>query len=561
MNTNASHVLIVDDLPVNRMILSSLLASRGVISDQAESGLKCLELCRENDYDLILLDHRMPDLDGVDTLTRLKGIFKERNSAVPVICHTTEEGRKNINLYKAAGFADVLIKPVEPGSLSEIIMNFLPSENITEHPEATSGLSSSPAGKDLSSEEEAKDELDKLPLWLKIVPHIDLIAGIRGCGSAEDYVDALCVFRSSIEEKSATIGKHLTNNDMKMYRLGVHSLKSMARLIGARTLGDMAAEMEDCVDRGDMAKIRQNTPLLLFEYRRFIKLLDPLMDDEDIKNLKKEAADRAKEAEPTREKADNSHSVLFIQTVPGIFSKGIEKNLTDNGFKVISVPDSPDVIINHRFDADIVIYNPEIHDDSHISLTMSLLGEVCQDDSKILCLTGDSNDISDAMRSKGSFRVSRTYPRPVETREFMNDMKYFSDLLAEFHRMKTVFVVDDDRDYLSLIESWLSPYVNVSCFDSGEDMLSGLSAVIPDLILLDYEMPEIDGFELMKKIRQDPDTCTIPIIFLTGKNDRDHVFSILHYKPDGYLLKSASKEMIIDSIERFFTESFFRMTQ
>ncbi len=66
MNNTTSRVLIVDDMPVNRLVLSSLLATHGVMSDQAESGMECIELCENNDYDLILLDHRMPDMDGVD---------------------------------------------------------------------------------------------------------------------------------------------------------------------------------------------------------------------------------------------------------------------------------------------------------------------------------------------------------------------------------------------------------------------------------------------------------------------------------------------------------------
>ena len=88
MINNAYQVLIVDDLPVNRMILSSLLASRGVVSDQADIGKACLEMCRQKDYDLILLDHRMPEMDGIDTLTFLKDIFAEKARELPVICHT-----------------------------------------------------------------------------------------------------------------------------------------------------------------------------------------------------------------------------------------------------------------------------------------------------------------------------------------------------------------------------------------------------------------------------------------------------------------------------------------
>ena len=98
MENGISQVLIVDDMMINRMILSSLLSAGGVASDQAENGRECLEMCKKKDYDLILLDHRMPEPDGVDTFVALKEIFKKRGRSVPVICHTTDEGRKNINL-------------------------------------------------------------------------------------------------------------------------------------------------------------------------------------------------------------------------------------------------------------------------------------------------------------------------------------------------------------------------------------------------------------------------------------------------------------------------------
>ena len=570
MEKNSARVLIIDDLPVNRMILSSLLASRGVVSDQADGGYACLDMVRNGhgDYDLILLDHRMPDLDGVDTLVQLKEIFKEQGRSIPVICHTTEDGRQNINLYKAAGFADVLIKPVDPEQLSEVILTYLPQvsdtsvtgEELNLNPDMSINTEAGAGATPFLDDSAVKDELDKLPMWLKIVPHIDLAAGIKGCGSAEDYVDALFVFRSSINDKADDIAYYEDQGDWTMYRLAVHSLKSMSLLIGAKNLGEMAAKLEKYADKSDYNRVSEKTPELLSEYRRFNKLLEPLMEDEDIRQIMDDAADQAKEAPKDTYTEDQFRSVLFIKSSHGIVAKGIEKNLNDAGFKVVSVPDSPDAIINHRFDADIIIYYPEIYEDSHISITMNLLGELCQDDCKLLCLTGDANDIEIAMDSKGAGRVSHTYPRPVEPAEFLSDMEYYSELLYDYHRVKTIFVVDDDPDYRSVIERWLSPHYSISGFSSASEMMTGLSTVKPDLILLDYEMPEMDGYELMGNLRNDPETQMIPIIFLTGKNDRDHVFSILHYKPDGYLLKTASKDTLLDSIDRFFAESLFRMS-
>ncbi len=563
MENKASRVLIVDDMPINRMIISSLLATNGVLSDQAESGRECLEMCAKKDYDLILLDHRMPEMDGVDTFMQLNDIFSRKGRHIPVVCHTTDEGRKNINLYKAAGFADVLIKPIEPKQLSEVIMTYLPEEDKIMTAEELLPALMEEKETDASAEPvDVREELDKLPLWLKTVPHIDLVAGITNCETAADYVDALYIFHSSIIEKAGEIEYYLQNGDWTMYKLCVHSLKSMARLVGARMLHEKAASLEAAAGDNAFDVIQRDTPKLLTPYLNFIDLLAPLLEDENIKRILSEnAASEEKAVSLSSVRENHSRTILFIQANQGIVTKGIENNLRDADFSVISIPDEPDMIITYRFEADIVIYFPNLEDDSsHIGLTMNLLGEICQDDAKILCLIGDVTDLETAMAASGAHRVSRTYPRPVNILHFIRDMDYFATLLEEYHRKKTLFIVDDDPDYLSIITHWLSTDYQVSYFHSGDEIIAGLSTATPDLILMDYDMPKMDGYELMRSLRANPATSEIPIIFLTGKNDRDHVVRILEYKPDGYLLKTSQKDNILDAIDRFFAETMFHKT-
>ena len=558
MNNKSSRVLIVDDMPINRMVLSSLLAAQGVMSDQAESGAECIELCEEKDYDLVLLDHRMPDLDGVDTLVRLKEIFKSREKEIPIVCHTTSEGKQNINLYKAAGFADVLIKPIEPKELMEVIMTYLPDvvparDLFTDF---TQGVRDDLA-KPCAEEEDNRLEIEKLPMWLKLVPHIDLVLGVTNCGLAEDYLDALYIFYSSIEEKSEDIEKFFEEEDWTMYALRIHSLKSIARLIGAKKLGEAAAVLEAASREGNIDIVRRETPMLLDSYKEFSRFLSAFDREEE---KQRRVSEDTVQTQNVPKAPDVSHCILFIRSGEGIVKRGIETNLTAAGFDVISIPDEPDQIIAHRKEADIVIYYLGLSDNSCTKIMMSLLGEICQDDNKILCLIGDAADLENAECMNGFYRVSRTYPRPVDLEAFLSDMKYYAELEAEYHRRKTVFVVDDDADYLPIIKHWLSEEYNVSCFGSGEEVLNGLHAVTPDLILLDYEMPKIDGRELMRRIRTTFPDSKIPMIFLTGKNDKEHVFNILEFKPDGYLLKTSQKETILDVVQRFFAESMFRLT-
>ena len=266
-----SRVLIVDDMRVNRMILSSLLASHGVLTDLAESGEECLELCRNNKYDLILLDHRMPGIDGVDTFVQLKEIFKEQGREVPVVCHTVEAAKDNINLYKAAGFADVLIKPIQPQRLSEVLLEHLPEGSVQEkknHEEENARL---------------KVELTKLPKWLSNVPELDVAFGMENCETADDYMEVLSVFASSVTEKADEIERLLNDEDYTHFTLKVHSLKTLAKIVGALNLSTAAVELEAAGKRGDIETIKEKTPKLLASYRAYADLLTLMAQDEEDK--------------------------------------------------------------------------------------------------------------------------------------------------------------------------------------------------------------------------------------------------------------------------------------
>ena len=562
MKSNASRVLIVDDMAMNRLVLSSLLASYGVISDQAESGMECIRLCEDKDYDLILLDHRMPDMDGVDTLVRLKDIFRKRGVDIPVICHTSKEALQNINLYKAAGFSDVLIKPIEPGEFFNVVMVWLKDrdDSITEADESAKDGLFPDYGPQKDNPDKSADprlEIEKLPLWLKFVPHINLVAGIANCGSADDYLDALYIFYSSIEDKAEEIQAFGDSCDWTMYALRVHSLKSMARLVGAERLGELAAGLEAAAREGNTAVVQRDTKTLLDKYREFSELLSRFSEEDVSVMPQKPASEESADTEAAAGR-DLSHTILLIQSGLDIVGKGIENKLSSSGFTVIPVADEPDQIIARRDAADIIIYHTGLSDSAHTEIAMNLLGEICQDDCRILCLTGEMADLNDAMRSGGAYRVSKIYPRPIDLDSLVRDMDYFAGLEQGYHRKKTVYVVDDDMSYLRIIEHWLSAEFNVSAFSSGADALSGMAAVTPDLILLDYEMPDMNGFELMKIVRSRFSDINIPIIFLTGKNDSEHVFKVIGDRPDGYILKASQKETILYTIRRFFSETMFR---
>ncbi len=117
---------------------------------------------------------------------------------------------------------------------------------------------------------------------------------------------------------------------------------------------------------------------------------------------------------------------------------------------------------------------------------------------------------------------------------------------------KKLLVVDDDPLMLRTIRGWLSGEYDVSVVTSGQTALSFLKKFIPDLILLDYEMPVMSGAQFFKIIKSDDATASIPVYFLTGKDDDNGVAEINALNPEGCIFKTKTPDEVREIIASFF---------
>ena len=113
---------------------------------------------------------------------------------------------------------------------------------------------------------------------------------------------------------------------------------------------------------------------------------------------------------------------------------------------------------------------------------------------------------------------------------------------------KCILLVDDNTIQLRMLKSMLWEEYDILMASSGMKALTQIGKRMPDLILLDYEMPECDGKMTLEMIREMPEAKQVPVIFLTGVSDRVHIEAVLKLKPAGYLLKPASKERLMEEI-------------
>ena len=117
---------------------------------------------------------------------------------------------------------------------------------------------------------------------------------------------------------------------------------------------------------------------------------------------------------------------------------------------------------------------------------------------------------------------------------------------------RTILLVDDDAVMIRTLREGLSTSYKILPANSGANALKILSRAKPDLILLDYEMPEMNGPQVLEALRNNPETAKIPVMFLTAKNDSQSIAKIDALKPEGHMLKTLPLREIKEMIQRFF---------
>ncbi|MCR4690758.1 MAG: response regulator [Lachnospiraceae bacterium] len=180
-----------------------------------------------------------------------------------------------------------------------------------------------------------------------------------------------------------------------------------------------------------------------------------------------------------------------------------------------------------------------------------LTDKLAEEDKKLI-LVGEKNDVSIMEKNFPVDLIYQTFIRPIDNDKFIATVREFFDEARSGSFKKTILVVDDDPNYLNLVREWLRGKYKVAMANSGMQAIKWLGLNNADLILLDYEMPVTSGAMVLEMLRNDEETRNIPVIFLTGKNDKNSVIAVMQLKPDGYFLKTIERKELLDKLDEFF---------
>ncbi|MDR2784054.1 MAG: response regulator [Treponema sp.] len=243
-----AHVLVVDDIDTNLMVAEELLKFFELRIDTCTSGDKALRLVRENFYDLVFMDHMMPEMDGIETTRRIRAMGEDDPyfRQMPIVALTANALVEYRELFLQSGFNDFLAKPIEVEKLCDILKKWLSPEK--RQAANTLRTSKADAG--------GADELT--------ISNIDVQAGISNTGgSLSSYLRVLRIFCNDAEDRAVYIKNAAAEGDTKLYTTMVHALKSASRSLGATEFGDFAEAMEAAGRARDIPIIRRRTGELL----------------------------------------------------------------------------------------------------------------------------------------------------------------------------------------------------------------------------------------------------------------------------------------------------------
>ncbi len=272
-----AHILLVDDNDLNLVVAKDLLKPLQMQIDTAENGMQAVAMVQQNQYDLVLMDHMMPVMDGIVATGKIRELPDERYKKLPIIALTANamvDARKE---FLNAGMNGFVAKPIDFTRICNQLRLWLPKELVQE-------VSGEEARKLLMNDISDSEIQPKNPQT-----EFSFEEGVKRCGSKAALMKTIRIFYRTIDSKANKIEQCLKEGLISDYVIEVHALKSSALLIGAVPLSEAAKELESYGKQGKTEALEEKTPDVLAMYRDFKNILKPYADKEEA--AKQEASD------------------------------------------------------------------------------------------------------------------------------------------------------------------------------------------------------------------------------------------------------------------------------
>ena len=258
--------LVVDDEPMNLMVAQGIFESYGMVVTTVGSGAEAIGICEQQDFDIIFMDHMMPEMDGVEAMKRLRQNAVKRKSELCIIALTANAISSAKEMFMSEGFDGFIPKPIEITDLERVLKHVLPkSALVYERVE----LADTSEEFDIQEENTEKDYFTMLK-----EQGVNVDAGMKYFrGDEEFYRQVLMEFANPPEEKLQSIQKHFDAGDWANYAIRVHAVKSTSKMIGAGEVSEMAKTLELAAKSNDYDTVMSGHAAFMEKYGKLMNVI------------------------------------------------------------------------------------------------------------------------------------------------------------------------------------------------------------------------------------------------------------------------------------------------
>lgn len=242
--------------------------------------------------------------------------------------------------------------------------------------------------------------------------------------------------------------------------------------------------------------------------------------------------------------------ILIVTETQGYLMLSLKEKLEEAGYAVMSVKADIDEIskMQDKLSA-LLIYADETLAEKTQAL-IYLKDQAAELDIPVFA-TGSSEELVDIEAVIGAQTIRQKFIRPINVNDLVSAIDTYVEKFGGDNKKK-ILVVDDSGAMLRNVKGWLEDHYQVILANSGAMAIKYLAMNRPDLVLLDYEMPIVDGRQVLEMIRAEKEFSDMPVIFLTSKDDKESVMQVMALKPEGYLLKTLEPAKIVQAVDDFF---------
>ena len=253
-------VLVVDDNQGNLTVAVGMLARHGIIPHTADNGLQAIKMIKAHKYDMVFMDHMMPEMDGVEATAVIRNMGGEYYTNLPIIALSANAIAGAREMFLNSGMNDLVAKPIDSDHLNRVLLKWLPPSKIADATLATETLPS------LEDEFAINKQLEEL---IKI-EDLNVMKGLtRVGGNKKLYKELLWQFCNSADNNMNSLQKNAKNGHWKDYAITIHGLKTVFANIGNQSMSDWAASLEVATMTGDTLKCARETSFFCGVMREF----------------------------------------------------------------------------------------------------------------------------------------------------------------------------------------------------------------------------------------------------------------------------------------------------